>query len=129
MQDCSINILPICHILFGCIFYRGPGSVVGIATGFGLDCPGIESRWKRDFPHLSIPNLGLTQPPVQWIPGFSRGVKSGRGVTLTRHSLLVPWSRKSRAIPLLPLWGRTACREPQCLYKSDLYLYYFLLHI
>ena len=33
------------------------------------------------------------------------GLKSGRGVTLTPHSLLVPWSRKSRAIPLLPVWS------------------------
>ena len=33
------------------------------------------------------------------------GVKSGRGVTLTPHPLLVPWSRKSTAIPLLPLWA------------------------
>ena len=33
------------------------------------------------------------------------GVKSGRGVTLTPHPLLVPWSRKSRAILLLPLWS------------------------
>ena len=32
-------------------------------------------------------------------------VKSGRGVTLTPHPLLVWWSRKSRAIPLLPLWA------------------------
>ena len=24
---------------------RGPGSSVGIATGYGLDVPGIESRW------------------------------------------------------------------------------------
>ena len=32
------------------------------------------------------------------------GVKSGRGVTLTPHLLLVPWSRKGRAIPLIPLW-------------------------
>jgi hypothetical protein len=29
-------------------------------------------------------------------------VKSGRGVTLTPQHLLVPWSWKSRAIPLLP---------------------------
>jgi len=29
-------------------------------------------------------------------------VKSGLVVTLTTHPLLVPWSRKSRAIPLLP---------------------------
>jgi hypothetical protein len=33
----------------------GPGSGVGITTGYGLDCPGIESRWGRDFPHLSRP--------------------------------------------------------------------------
>jgi len=31
-------------------------------------------------------------------------VNSGRGVTLTPHPLLVPWSRKGRAIPL-PLWA------------------------
>jgi len=30
-------------------------------------------------------------------------VKSGLGVTLTPHPLLVPWSRKNRAITLLPL--------------------------
>jgi len=52
---------------------RGPGSVVGIATDYGLDGPGIESRCGRDFPHLSRPALRLTQPPVQWVPGPSLG--------------------------------------------------------
>jgi hypothetical protein len=30
----------------------------------GLDGPGIESRWGRDFSHTSRPALGPTQPPV-----------------------------------------------------------------
>jgi len=33
------------------------------------------------------------------------GVKSSQGVTLTPHPLAEPWSLKSRAIPLLPLWA------------------------
>jgi hypothetical protein len=82
-----------------------PGSSVGIATSYGLDGPGIESWWGRIFPHLSIPALGLNQPPIQLVPGLSGGQKSGQGVKLTPHPLLVPWSRKGRAVPLLPLWA------------------------
>jgi len=38
------------------------GSVAGIATGYGLDGPGIESRWGRDYSHLCRMALGPTQP-------------------------------------------------------------------
>ena len=51
----------------------GPGSSVGIATGYGLDGSGIESWWGRDFLHLFRPALGPTQPPVQQVPGLSLG--------------------------------------------------------
>jgi len=40
------------------LYECGPGSVVGIATGYGLDGPGIESRWGARF-----------STPVQTVPG------------------------------------------------------------
>ena len=56
--------------------------------------------------------------------GSFQGVKSGRGVTLTPHPLLVPWSRKRRAIPLLPLW---AVRPVQSLRACTRVHFTFLL--
>ena len=50
-------------------------SSVCIATCYGLDGPGIESRWGRDFTHTSGPAVVSTQPHVQWIPCHSLGVK------------------------------------------------------
>jgi hypothetical protein len=52
----------------------GPGSSAGIATGYGLDGPGIESRWGLDFSYTSRSALGPTQPPVM-ATGSSPGVK------------------------------------------------------
>jgi hypothetical protein len=49
---------------------RGRDSSVGIATRYGLDGPGIGSRWGRYFPHPSRPALGPTQSPIQGVfPG------------------------------------------------------------
>ena len=54
-------------------------------------------------------------------------------MTLTPHPLLVPWSRKSRAIPLLPLWAvrlvqsHSACTRVHftfnLLYNTYIYIY------
>jgi hypothetical protein len=42
-------------------------------------------------------------------------------VTLTPHPLLVPLVMKEQSYTSTPPMGRTACTEPQCLYKGALY--------
>ena len=79
-----------------------PGSSVGIVTGYGLDGPGIESRWGARFSAPVQTGPGAHPASCTMGTGSFPGVKSGRGVTLTPHPLLVPWSCKSRAIPLPP---------------------------
>jgi hypothetical protein len=82
----------------------GPGSSVGIATDYGLDDPGSNPGGDEIY-RPSRPALGPTQPPVKWVTDLSRGVKCGRGVLLTTHSILVTRSWNSTAIPLPTLWA------------------------
>ena len=49
-----------------------PGSSVGIATNYGLDGPGSNPGEDEIF-RPSRPALGPTQPPLNWVPGLSRG--------------------------------------------------------
>jgi hypothetical protein len=51
----------------------GRDVTVGVATRYGLDGPGIESRWGRDFPNPSRPAVVPTQLPIQWVRGIFRG--------------------------------------------------------
>ena len=55
--------------------------VVSTATRYGLDLPGIVSRWGRYFRRPSRPALGLTQPLYNGYRIRFPGVKRpGRGV-------------------------------------------------
>jgi len=85
------------------IHKTGPDSSVGIATDYGLVGPGIESRWGARFSASVQTGPGAHTASRRLGTGSFPGVKIGRGVTLTPHPLLVPWSRKGRVIPLLPL--------------------------
>ena len=101
----------------------GPGSSVGIATGYGLDGLEIGSRWGRHFTHLFRPALGPTQPPVQCVPGLSRGKeRTGRDTDPSPRSSAVV--KKEYSYTSIPPRGRRARTEPQCLYKGALLQYY-----
>jgi hypothetical protein len=62
-----------------------PGSVVGIATGYWLDGPGIESLWEARFSAPVQTGPGAHPSSCTMDTGSFPGVKSGRGVTLTSH--------------------------------------------
>ena len=79
--------------------FCGPGSSVGVVTGYGLDGPGIESQWGQDFADRPW------SPPIHLYNGYRDfpGGKEWPGHDAAPHQLLVPWSNKGGAIPLLPL--------------------------
>ena len=82
--------------------YCGSGSVIGITIGYGLDGPRIESRWGARFSAPVQTGPGAHSASCTMGTGFLPEIKSDRGVRQTPYPLLVPWSKKSRAIPLLP---------------------------
>ena len=73
--------------------FCGPVSVVGIATVYGMDGPGIESRWGARF---SAPvQTGPEAHPASCTMGTGSfaGVRCCRGVTLTPHHFPVQRSK------------------------------------
>ena len=84
---------------------RGPGSSVGIATELRAGRSGVRIPVGARFSALVQTGPGAHPPSCTMGTGSFPEVKSGQGVTQTPHPVLVPWSWKSRAIPLLPLWA------------------------
>ena len=85
-----------------------------------LDGPGSNPGGDDIF-RTSRPALGPTQPPVQWVPGLSRGYRQpGRGGD--PPPLPVPKVlEKSRAIPLLTLSACVAYKKrakPYLIYDT-----------
>jgi len=93
--------------------FRGPGSSGGmwaewlsqysdwLRAGRSGDRIPVEARFSASVQtgpgaHPACCTMGTESFP---------GVKSDRGVPLTPHPLLEPWSRKGRTIPLLLLWA------------------------
>jgi len=64
--------------------FVGRDSVVDIEIRYALEGLGIESRWGEIF--LTSPAREPTQPPIQWVLGYSRK-KNGRDVALINHPI------------------------------------------
>jgi hypothetical protein len=60
-------------------------SSVGIATGYGLDGPGIAYLCGRHFSVPSRPALEPTQPPIQWVTGHSRDKADWEWSSIPNH--------------------------------------------
>ena len=82
-------------------------SVIDIATRYELRGPGIESQWGKDFPHLSRPALGPTQPPIQWLPDFFPEGNACFRVKLTL--ILPPLIHTTMPIPVAELSKVRVC--------------------
>jgi len=114
------------EIIKAYINFCGPGSIVGIATGYGLDGPGIESRWGGEI-FRTCPDRPCGPPSLLYngyrvFPGGKE--RPGREADPSPPSSTVVM--KEYSYTSTPPMGRTACTEPQCLCKGALYL--FTLH-
>jgi hypothetical protein len=86
--------LYLCTSVRGLLSSGEPGSSVSMVSGYGLHDRAIKVRFPAEakgfFSLTSVfrPALGLTKPPVHWVPGvLSAELKRGRGVTLTIHPI------------------------------------------
>ena len=109
------------HITAACSSEYGPGSVVGIATGYGLDGPGIESRWGKIF--RTYPDRPWGPPSLLYngyrvFPGGKERPRHDAVPSPTSGAVVM----KGQSYTSTPPMGRTDCAEPQCLYKGALYL-------
>ena len=96
-------------------------SSVGIATRYGLDGPGIDCRWGRDFPHPFRPALESHPASCAMGTGSFPGVKRpGRGVD---HPS--PSNDEVKERIELNLYSPSG---PSGLFKGELYLYLWSVH-
>ena len=98
----------------------GWDSLFGIATRYGLDSSGIESRCWRDYSHPPRPALGPTQPPLKWIACFLPGGKVARAWCSWPHFPILRQGYRNNTATLLTPQG--------LLQRTSPFLYIFVFH-
>jgi len=101
--------------------FSGPGSVVGIAIGYGLDGPGTEFRW-GDETFRTCPDRPWGQPSLLYsgyrvFPGGKERPGRDAGPSPPPSAVV----KKEYSYTSTPPMGHTACTEPQCMNKGALF--------
>ena len=104
----------------------GPGNSVGIATELRAGRSGDRIPVGARFFTPVQTVLGAHPASCTMGTGSFPGVKSDRAVTLTPHHLLVPWSRKSRAITLHPLCALRSVQNLSACTRVHVTLFYLV---
>ena len=101
----------------------GRDGSVGIVPDYGLGGPGSNPGGGETFRTCS--DLPWSPPSFLYngYRGFPRG-KERPGCDADPSPLLMPWSRKSRAIPLLPLWPVRSVHSLSACTRVNLYLFF-----
>jgi hypothetical protein len=77
----SVGLLNLTDIFNSSVLSVNWDSITGRAIRYGLNAPGIETRWERDFPHPSKPSLEPTQLLYIGYRIFFRGImRPGRDI-------------------------------------------------
>ena len=88
----SIIIVAYISLFFACVLFvhEGRDSSVGIATRYGLDGPGFESRWEARFSAPVQTGTGAYPAYCTMGTGSFPGGKAAGDVALTTHPHLAP---------------------------------------
>ena len=84
-------------IMFGFSLQISAETFIDIPIRYWLSSKGIESRWRRYFPHFSRPAMGPSQPLHNGFGSLSRGLSS-RGLALSAHPIYKWGQRNSRTV-------------------------------
>jgi len=104
-----------------CILHCWPGSSVGIAIGYGLDGPGIESRRGGEI-FRTCPDRPRGPPNLLYNGYRVFPAVKERPRSLPPTSAVV---KKEYSYTSTPPMSRTACTEPQCLHNGVLYFFVY----
>ena len=90
-------------------------NVVGIATVYRMDGPGVQSQWERVFPHPSRPAQRPTQPRVSFLglerPGNGAEHSPPSSVEVKERVELYLFSRSETSWPVLGRKYKICCNN------------------